>query len=161
MNRGRAILALSHCILNQNACACGRAREKGAFHFVRRLPESGIGIIQMPCPGLRWMGADREDPGKELLENDKYRELCKSIADWCAAEIAEYVDKGYLFYGVMGVAGSYSCGWTIRKGVFMEELQNALTRRDVDCNWYEVPGVGELPKDWLPIPEMKPPGLYF
>lgn len=49
-NRGRRIVFVGNCILNQNVRAPGVAVQSGAFRdFVRILLRNGIGVEQFPC----------------------------------------------------------------------------------------------------------------
>ena len=58
--RGNTILFVSHCILNQNAKVRGIATHPGAVRpIVELLLERGVGIYQMPCPEMCYLGAMR------------------------------------------------------------------------------------------------------
>ena len=58
--RGRRVLFVAHCILNQNAISDGTADFPAAHaEIVRAALDAGVGIVQMPCPDVWWLGVVR------------------------------------------------------------------------------------------------------
>jgi hypothetical protein len=59
--RGKKVVLVAHCILNQNAKIDRCAHYPGAMReVVQTLVEAGVGLVQMPCPELMIMGLDRQ-----------------------------------------------------------------------------------------------------
>jgi predicted secreted protein len=54
------ILLIAHCLLNQNAKINRCAHFPGAIQeLAHLLGDSGVGLLQMPCPELLYLGLDR------------------------------------------------------------------------------------------------------
>ena len=59
--RSRKVILVAHCVFNQNAKLDRCAHYPGPIKEAAEiLLDSGIGIIQMPCPELLALGLDRE-----------------------------------------------------------------------------------------------------
>jgi hypothetical protein len=129
---GRVVFA-SHCLLNQNTRYLGGAACPG------------VGIVQMPCPEQRtWGGVLKrrflwllEHPeyataprgvivGIQLYLRVRYRRLARAVV----RDIADYIDSGLKVTGVVGVAGSPSCGAaaTLDLGVAAQALGSCPRR---------------------------------
>jgi predicted secreted protein len=126
--RSKRVMFVSHCILNQNTRYLGGAFRKGCIdEIVDDLEARGIGIVQMPCPEQKaWGGVLKRDFlhafgarntrlyrfRKPLLRlfvwntNRRYRSIARSVAK----EMRDYQDSGFEVVGIVGVAGSPSCG---------------------------------------------------
>ncbi len=147
--RGKKLVLLSHCLLNQNSISDGTADYASQFiEVVGLLIEHGIGMIQLPCPEVTCLGLDRMDKegGRRavLQENTRIRALMS--ADGCMAtlrdkvaeiigQVQEYRSHGFSIIGMIGINRSPSCGvdTTTRNnreeggmGVFMELLSKAF-----------------------------------
>ena len=69
MNRGKKIVILSHCILNQNSVVKPYAKEqKYYFEFIKNFLLNNCGIIQLPCPELLILGLKRWGHVKDQFE---------------------------------------------------------------------------------------------
>jgi predicted secreted protein len=153
-NRGRRIVLLAHCILNQNSISDGTADFPGQFTaVVEELIRARVGIVQLPCPELTCLGLDRQDPGggaRPLLEeNTRIREalgqesrvdLLRAKAREVVGQVLEYRKHGFQVAGLIGVDRSPSCGigattagnQEVRgSGVFMEILLTELAASGV------------------------------
>jgi predicted secreted protein len=125
--RSRRVVFLSHCLLNQNTRYLGGAFRPGAVdEVVDRCRDQGVGICQMPCPEQRaWggvlkrhtlplYGAGRARRASTRLLLPLYlwhtRRVYRRLAREVAADIEDYVRSGFEVTGVVGVAGSPSCG---------------------------------------------------
>jgi predicted secreted protein len=126
--RGRRVVFVSHCLLNENTRYLGGAFQAGAVpELVERLVEQGIGISQLPCPEQRaWGGVLKRamlrahgikgSPlyllrGPLLRVWVAYTALIYSqLARRVAHEIEDYQRSGYQVVGVIGVGSSPSCG---------------------------------------------------
>lgn len=127
-SRGKRVIFVSHCILNENTRYLGGAFAAGALtSILPNILESGIGIIQMKCPeqvawgGIHkkymWLSLKSESVFLQMLKSVlfplflmytrfRYRRLARSVAQ----EISDYVNSGYEVVGILGVDGSPSCG---------------------------------------------------
>lgn len=110
--RSRTVAYVCHCLLNQNAKVEPLANHRGAFEpLVRELLESGVGIVQLPCPELALYGVARPlgTDTVEQYDTPGYREVCRAIAARTVNEIQAYQREGYRVACVLGVEGSPSC----------------------------------------------------
>ncbi len=157
--RSGRIVVLAHCLINQNSVAPGLARAGGIIGaLVKMLLENDVGIIQLPCPETGFMGLRRFWQSIEQYSSTGFKKYCRRIAAEVSDILEEYVRNGFKILGVIGIAGSPSCGihhvssnpeWmgdpsrvkgeTTRvkgRGVFMEELFKELKSRGI-----ELPGI--------------------
>jgi predicted secreted protein len=126
--RGKKVVFLSHCLLNENTRYLGGACRAGCIEEVLKpCLDRGIGIIQMPCPEqLAWGGVLKRRlliffgaQGKLVYEwrnhllpilvwytKRRYRKLAREIA----RQIKDYVSSEFDVVGIVGVDGSPSCG---------------------------------------------------
>ena len=59
--RSKRVVLAVHCILNQNARIDECAHFPGAMgRIAQLLVDSGVGIVQLPCPELLYLGLDRQ-----------------------------------------------------------------------------------------------------
>jgi predicted secreted protein len=156
--RGEKILFLSHCILNQNAKVRGIAEYSGAIvPLVQLLLEHGVGMYQMPCPEMTYLGNMRWGQVKDQYNNPMFRRHCQRIAERIVDEVENYRQCGYQILGFVMMDGSPVCGlnrtprpkdpnvlwggmaWYVPeseyregKGNFCEVLQSELARRGQD-----------------------------
>ncbi len=126
--RGRRVIFLSHCLLNENTRYPGGAFRQGSIdELVDRLQRKGLGIVQMRCPEqCAWGGVRKRQLLRVYGSRDtllyrllpvlvpvflwytrwRYHALALSVA----REIADYERSGMSVAGVVGVGGSPSCG---------------------------------------------------
>jgi predicted secreted protein len=154
-NRGKRIVVLAHCLLNQNSISDGTADFPAQFREVVDLSmDHRIGIVQLPCPEFLCLGLDRGDrngASRDLLrENSRIRNLMESPENIAKLEIearkiadqlAEYRKHGFDIAGLIGINRSPSCGVETTttgdrevpgKGVLMEILLLELAGRGID-----------------------------
>lgn len=152
--RGKKILLVAHCILNQNSKIDFCAYYPGAIlEAAQAILDSGVGIIQLPCPELLCLGLDRQADEREsrtiesedtrvakLMKEKQSACLCQSIVDSIAYQIEEYNKHGFQIIGLLGVNGSPTCGidttWAEDReyeglGVFIEMLQKEFHRKNM------------------------------
>jgi len=143
--RSRRVVAAIECILNQNA------RDKGAAAFpalnlevLRLCKEYEVGVLQLPCPEMTFLGFGRErPPGKSIrdaLDVDEGRKCCRKISIEIVDRLQEYVRQGYQILAILGGnpdspgcavhAGQH--GLLATSGVFMRELQDQLRERNLE-----------------------------
>lgn len=153
--RSKKIIFLSHCILNQNAKPDKWALYPGAITgVIELLLKEGIGIVQMSCPELLYLGLDRQEPKgsritkeeennrlRDALSDSDGREVCEFISEANAYQMEEYIKNGFEVLGIIGINATPSCGvdttWIDGKeergqGVYINELSNAITQRGLN-----------------------------
>lgn len=122
--RSKKVILVAHCILNQNAKIDRCARYPGAMREVTQaLLDAGVGIIQMPCPELLYLGLDRQaEKDKEttieseddrvgvLMNKTVSKVLCGKISYDLIYQIKQYQLNGFTVVGMLGINGSPTCG---------------------------------------------------
>lgn len=140
MLRGKRIILISHCILNQNAVIRGWERAAGAYNgVVKTLLDQELGIIQMPCPEFTWQGEARPSRTKQEYDSDQYRSHCRKLAESTAAQVREYRAHGYHIIGIIGIRESPTCDTETEKGIYAEELLRILEKEGIKLNTLDVP----------------------
>ena len=159
--RSGRLIFLSHCCLNQNAKVRGIAIYPGAIRpLVEMLVDADLGMVQMPCPEMTYVGAMRWGHVKDQYNSPMFRRHCQALATSVLDQAEEYRRAGYQIAGFVMMDGSPVCGlnrtprpkdpevlwggmaWYVPeseylpgKGNFCEVLQEELGRR----------GQGDLP----------------
>ncbi|MEA2097379.1 MAG: hypothetical protein U9P73_11915 [Candidatus Cloacimonadota bacterium] len=154
-NRSEKIIFLSHCCLNQNAKVRGIASYPGAITpLISMLLEEGIGIIQMPCPEMIYLGNMRWGQVKDQYNNPMFKRHCKRIVETVIDQAENYIQCGYQIVGFVMMDGSPVCGlnrtprpkdpnvlwggmtwyipeseYLIGKGIYSEILQEEVKKR--------------------------------
>ncbi len=128
--RGRRVVLVSHCLLNENTRYAGGATRPGAVsEAVEELIGAGYGIHQLPCPErLAWGGVLK--PHSLRLYDSKggllyplrglllrvfviwTRLAYRRLARWVARDVADYQRSGIAVAGMVGIGASPSCGVT-------------------------------------------------
>ncbi|MBW1697670.1 MAG: hypothetical protein JRH18_12525 [Deltaproteobacteria bacterium] len=145
-NRGRRVVFLAHCFLNTNTRFPGGCAFEGAtVPLIETLLNSGLGIVQMPCPEFLCLGLEKEKFGE--LSESELRACFRKLAEDVVRQIAAYVECGHEVAGIIGMNPSPSCGVEITKGkgtmlgkdrdasekdgsgVFIEELKSIAAER--------------------------------
>jgi predicted secreted protein len=128
--RGKQVVFLSHCLLNENTRYLGGACRRGCVReVVRQCLEQDIGIVQMPCPEQEvWGGVLKETmlslygtrlrnpivsrlqmallPIAMFYVRRAYRRLSRRVA----MQIENYIASGFSVCSIVGIDGSPSCG---------------------------------------------------
>ena len=126
--RGKRVVFVSHCLLNENVRYLGGAfRRSGVEEVIMNFLRQGVGIYQMPCPEQRaWGGVLKRyilplygSKGTLLYAlgapmigiflwytRQVYRRLAKRVV----RDIEDYFRSGFEVVGVVGIGGSPSCG---------------------------------------------------
>ena len=132
--RGKRIIYVSQCILNQNLRFPGIAIESGAIsELLNPIIKNGIGIESMPClERLGWGGVQRTTFFKYfpmITKNigsfkfpiiklflrswlKKYKKLCKKEAKKIILQMQDYHNSGYTILGIITTNDSPTCGYT-------------------------------------------------
>jgi predicted secreted protein len=146
-SRSKRIVFLIECLLNQNARDPGAAESPAvARKPLDLLLESGVGLVQMPCPEIACLGFERRrSPGQSLrqaLEAEQPTSCCRHLATITAERIQTYLDQGYEVVAILG-GNEQSPGCAVhatdvrgtsltdRSGVFMQALAEALAQRGI------------------------------
>ena len=138
MKRSNKIIITAHCILNQNSVIKGWARASGGFPAViNLLLNSGIGIIQLPCPEQRFLGLERPPMTVEEYDTPEYQEHCHQLLEGLVDEILDYHKHGVEVIGLLSIEESPSC--CVKKGVFFRELQGQLTKKGINLPTIQLP----------------------
>lgn len=126
--RGGRVVFVAHCLLNQNTRYPGGAAAPGVvWAAVQPYVDRGDGLVQMPCPEQRvWGGVPKRRllwlithpyvaraaplllPAVRWYLHRCYARLARKVG----ADAADYAASGMQVTGVVGVAGSPSCGVT-------------------------------------------------
>jgi predicted secreted protein len=137
--RSHKVVVLAHCVLNQNSRVEGLARYPAVVkEVVDFLIKHDIGIVQMPCPEISYMGSVRKIRTKEQYDTLRFRSLCRQIACSTVRLIQEYLHNGVRVLAVLGVEGSPSCGVKEPSGILIEELKKKLEKRGITVPFHEL-----------------------
>ncbi len=174
--RSGKLIFLSHCILNQNACVRGLASQPAVIREMVDLAlDANLGMYQMPCPEVTYLGSMRWGQVKKMYGNPMFRRHCRHIAEQICDQIQTYRDNDHQVLGIVLRDGSPTCGlkcsaveadneqvwggmvWHANplqrfgatEGVYTEELKAELQRRGMEdlplFSLPEVPEAGSLP----------------
>jgi len=154
--RSGKLALVAHCVLNQNSRVLGLAERSSVItEIVEFLMRNEMGIIQMPCPELTYVGMLRQPQTKDQYDNVMFRRHCRKIAEEIAKQIQEYEKCAIRVKLVIGVDGSPSCGVSETSkgktcksmlehkkvkgpGILIEELRSALDERRVSVPFYGI-----------------------
>jgi predicted secreted protein len=144
--RGRRVIFVAHCLLNENTRYLGGARRAGAVsEVVRPILDQGIGIVQLPCPEQHaWGGVLKRRLllfyGSEGKLRYRLRGILLPIMLWytrriyrrlarqTAKQICDYQRSGIEVVGIVGVDASPSCG--VFKSLDMRDALEKAARLD-------------------------------
>jgi predicted secreted protein len=125
------VVFVPHCVLNP-ALRSGSTQVK---EVIKLFAESGIGIVQLPCPEIEYNGK----LARGTRCSKKYRDYCKKISTKVLKDIKNYIKADYKVLGILGVEFSNTCGvYHIQKGsksmpgkgVFMKELESGMQKEN-------------------------------
>ena len=109
--RSGRVIFISHCFLNQNAKVRGIAQFAGIHKpLINLLTKHDIGIFQMPCPEMSYLGPMRWGQVKDQYNTPMFRRHCENIAEQVTDQASEYHRAGYELVGFIMVDGSPVCG---------------------------------------------------
>lgn len=111
MKRGKKIVVVAHCYLNQNARVKPYASMKGSFkEFIKPLLDADFGIIQLPCPETTGCGLKRWEAVTEQYDNPGFKRHCRFILQPYVDQLYEHQKAGDKIFAVIGVPFSPCCG---------------------------------------------------
>lgn len=146
--RGRRVMFLSHCILNENTRYLGGAFRRGGIdEIVDKLQKEGIGIVQLPCLEQEyWGGISKKDimrayGSKGTLSYSLYKFFLnawiwntkrryRKIAKKIRLSIEDYLKSGIKVLGFIGVDGSPTCG--VNKTLSIKTCFDKVAKVDVN-----------------------------
>lgn len=105
--RSRRFIAVIECVLNQNVRDLGAATYPAMNTAIIQLcMKYDVGILQIPCPEMKFMGLRRErPPGKtirECLDTPAGRICCQEISREIVNRIQEYMSNGNRLLAILG-----------------------------------------------------------
>lgn len=113
--RKRQVVFLAHCFLNINTRFPQGCAFPGAnVPLVEALLQTGVGVVQMPCPEFLCLGLEKERYGEVPAE--KLRACFQGVARGVFEQIQAYLDLGFEIRGIIGMNPSPSCGVESAKG---------------------------------------------
>lgn len=161
--RGKRMVFVIECILNQNSRDIGAASYKAMNSEVINLcMKYHVGMVQIPCPEMICLGFGRErNPGqsiRDILDTESGRRCCADLAKIVGGRIKEYIASGNKVLAVLGgnpespgCAVHYGMRDTGHKlsgqsGVFMQALFRELSQIQIDVPFL---GIRDCRSDWL------------
>lgn len=123
---------------------------------VQALDKYGVGLMQMPCPEVLYMGNQRWWNSRNLYDNVGYRRHCRTLAAQTADYIQNYYTMGYNVVGILVCDGSPTCGLTLSS--YCEDWGGRP--KEIPRELVEKPGIytEELVKEFeernIPLPKM-------
>ncbi|HCM87072.1 MULTISPECIES: CD3072 family TudS-related putative desulfidase [Enterococcus] len=140
MQPQKQLVAVSHCVLNQNAVIHGWERARGAFPFAIDLLSRGVALIQLPCPEFIVLGGGRPPMTyEEYRDLPAFRQQCQAMLQPMIQQIQAYQMEGYQYLGVIGINESPNCSISGQRGVLMEEFFAECQKAQIGTNFLEVP----------------------
>ena len=112
------ILFVAHCVLNTSSKVVMfsdsemAAEESLRRQFLEAAINSGIQLVQLPCPEFTAYGANRWGHVSDQFDNPFFRKHCRELLLPFVDQMKEYLNHGERFeiLGVLGIDGSPSCG---------------------------------------------------
>jgi predicted secreted protein len=109
--RSGRIMFVSHCCLNQNAKVRGIAKYPGTIRpLFEMLLDANVGIYQLPCPEMTYLGAMRWGQVKDQYDSPMFRRHCSNLAATVIEQAEEYLRSGHQILGFIMMDGSPVCG---------------------------------------------------
>jgi predicted secreted protein len=178
--RGKRVVYVSRCLLNQNLRFPGIAVRDGAFSEVLTLfLKNGIGIEQLPClEALGWggvsragyfrlqpfafraVGSAREGPAQVLIRIwlANFRRLCRREARKVVDQIEDFNRSGCSVLAIVGADDSPTCGAT--RTIDLTQSARALRRLGYQATDLERPSL-ETMREILPHLITSGQGLFM
>jgi predicted secreted protein len=105
--RAGRVVAVIHCVLNQNVRDAGAAMLPDANWTLLELCRTHqVGILQMPCPEMACLGFGRERPAgcglRAMLDMETGRRCCRQLAEQVAEQISDHLYHGHAVLAVLG-----------------------------------------------------------
>ena len=155
-SRGRRVVAVIECLLNQNArdagAACSPAMAGSVVDLCR---EHQVGLVQLPCPEMACLGLQRRRAAgqsiRQALQTPACQQASAEIATQATDRLQAYAEAGFKLLAVLG-GNPQSPGCAVcadgdgqmapEAGLLMRQLQADLQRRGM-----QVPFLGMRDSD--------------
>ena len=156
MNEKR-INVIAHCYLNPETRVKG-IKSIDSKRIQNQINSNGVQnepIIQLPCPEMIYFGVNRRENTKDQFDFPNYRRFCSDLFLPYADMIEMFEKDGYRIL-ITGVSKSPSCGVLTTsvggeagkcdvfenkiekgRGVFFEEIENELNKRNISFEMNE------------------------
>jgi predicted secreted protein len=141
--RAGRVVAVIHCVLNQNVRDTGAAMLPDAnWALLDLCRRHQVGILQMPCQEMACLGFGRERPTgcglRPMLDMEAGRRCCRQLAEQVAQQIGDHLHHGHEVLAVLG-GNRESPGCAVHgetelapeSGVFMLALAELLAGRSI------------------------------
>lgn len=166
VKRSGKILVVCHCLLNANAKVYPLAGTAGVYEDVLKGHiEAGVGLLQLPCPELSYLGINRWGMTREQYDHPNFRLHCEWLLESTLNQMEAFAQAGFEILGIMGMDGSPNCGvnrtclgytggeigapggvaqqvdslrMSDGPGVFMEVFRAALEKRGIMASFFAV-----------------------
>ena len=169
-NRGKRIVYVCNCLMNQNSRFPGLGIKEGAFvDLVDILLMKGLGIEQLPClECLGWGGVARSRyfyyqalifrairKNKYFLVKPfmkmwfkKYERLCKKEAKKVVKRMENFTKEGYTITGIVAANDSPTCGVT--KTIDIMDIAENYKELGYELEEFEYPQIDKM-KNTIPL----------
>lgn len=109
--RSGRLIFISHCLINQNSCVRGLASQPAVIRpLLDLLLDHKVGIFQMPCPEVSYLGSKRWGQVKRQYGSPMFRRHCRRIARDVCDQVQTYRDNDHTVIGIVMRDGSPTCG---------------------------------------------------
>lgn len=140
LTRQKKIVAVSHCILNQNVVINDWERAEGAFPMASYLLNAGISFLQLPCPEFLELGMNRPPMTYQQYQSiNGYRERCRTLLHPIIQQLIAYRENHYHYLGIIGINDSPNCSISGQRGILMEEFFDLCQKNDLNQAFMEIP----------------------
>lgn len=143
--RGRRLVAVIECVLNQNSRDAGAASFPAMnWALLDLCQEYDVGILQMPCPEIACLGFERArlhgQSIRQALDTETGRQCCARLGVQVVDRLVTYADAGCQLLAIIG-GNPQSPGCAVHdggaallpeSGVLMRELQTELRKRGIE-----------------------------
>ena len=154
--KDKRINVLAHCFLNPETRVKGIKKPDTKIILKKIKNDEQIEpIIQLPCPEMIYFGINRRENTKDQFDFPNYRRFCSDLFLPYAEMIEMFEKDGYRIL-ITGVSKSPSCGVLTTsvggeagkcdvfenkiekgRGVFFEEIENELNKRNISFEMNE------------------------
>lgn len=136
----KKIVAVSHCILNQNTVVQGLERAYGSFPLANYLLEKGVSFLQLPCPEFLMLSSNRPPMTYEAYDAlPNYRQQCREMVTPIIQQLIMYQENNYDYLGIIGISDSPNCSISQQTGILMEEFFSLCDYFSLSKQAIEVP----------------------
>jgi len=139
MDESNRVVFVPHCLLNQSIRSnLGKKSNEKVKDLIHLFLDSGVGIVQLPCPEIEFNGKLKKYSGK-VYKTKNYKEHCQGLSLVVSKEIKKYLDSDYNILGIFGIEFSPTCAVhkinngkkvDFKRGIFIEELEKQMQKQN-------------------------------